>query len=209
MPVKIKFCGITREQDAQAAVACGADAIGFVFHPASARYVAPQVARQIARDLPPFLCKVGLFVNVTSGEIARVVDLVGLDIVQFHGDEAPAECARSPRPWIKALRVAPGLDLAAACARYSAASAWLFDTYDASLYGGTGRAFDWRRIPTESARPVILAGGLTVENVAGAIAAARPYAVDTSGGIEAAKGIKDRDKMQRFVAEVRRIEGAG
>lgn len=206
MPVKIKFCGITRVEDAIAAAKLGADAIGFVFYGPSPRCIGLAQAVDIAKQLPPFLCKVGLFVNAPAAEIDAVSRAVGLDVVQYHGDETPAECARSPRPWIKAFRVRAGFNIATECARYGAASAWLFDSFDQKLYGGSGKVFDWRLLPQFDRRPIILAGGLTADNVGEAIRATSPYAVDVSGGIEAAKGIKDYQKMQSFIAEVKRIE---
>ena len=206
MPVRIKFCGITRGEDAQAAASLGADAIGFVFYAPSPRAITLAAAAAIARDLPPFLTKVGLFVNAAEHEVEAACDTVGLDVVQYHGDETPADCARAPRPWIKAIRVRPELDLAAECARYADASAWLFDSYDERLYGGSGRPFDWRLLPGTHRRPIVLAGGLDADNVALAIRRTAPYAVDVSGGIEAAKGIKDHDKMRKFIAEVKRVE---
>lgn len=206
MPVKIKFCGITRAEDGAAAAALGADAIGFVFYASSPRYVEPAQAARIARQLPPFLCKVGLFVNAPPAFVTDIVNTVGIDVVQYHGDESPLDCQQGPRPWIKAIRIRPTLDLVAECARFATADAWLFDGYDASLYGGSGQLFDWERVPGERARPIIMAGGLTPDNVAAAIRASRPYAVDVSGGIEAAKGIKDHEKMRKFIAEVKRVE---
>jgi phosphoribosylanthranilate isomerase len=204
--VRVKFCGITRVEDGLAAAELGADAVGFVFHPSSPRYVAPATAARIARALPPFVAKVGLFVNHASDAVVSIVGEVGIDVVQYHGDEPPEDCARSPRPWIKAIRVRPDLDLVAECRRFDGASAWLFDSYDERLYGGSGKVFDWELLPRAHRRPIILAGGLSAANVADAIRAATPYAVDVSGGIEAAKGIKDHDKMRQFIAEVRRIE---
>ncbi len=206
MSVRIKFCGITRVTDAQAAVALGADALGFVFYPPSPRAITPAAAADIVRALPPFVCKVGLFVNAVPETVAATVETAGLDIVQYHGDETPDDCARATRPWIKACRVRAGLDLAATCASYGAAAAWLFDAYDEQLYGGSGRSFDWDLLPVDQRRPVILAGGLTADNVAEAVRRTAPYAVDVSGGIEAAKGIKDQDKMRKFIAEVKRVE---
>lgn len=206
MPVRIKFCGITRAEDAQAAVELGADALGFVFYPPSPRAVTVAVAAAIVRDLPPFVTRVGLFVNATRSEVERTCAEASLDVVQYHGDEAPEECAQAPRPWIKAIRVRPALDLATECERYARASAWLFDSYDEKLYGGSGRSFDWGLLTATHRRPVILAGGLTPDNVGEAIRRTAPYAVDVSGGIEAARGIKDHDKMRKFIAEVKRVE---
>ena len=206
MPVRVKFCGITRAEDAHAAVSLGADALGFVFYAPSPRCIDVARAVAIARALPPFVCKVGLFVNADANEVDAVCRAVSLDVVQYHGDETPEACARAPRPWIKAIRVRPELDIAQECARYGDASAWLFDTYDEKLYGGSGKAFDWQLLPQHNRRPIILAGGLTPDNVGHAIRTAAPYAVDVSGGIEAAKGIKDYDKMRNFIAEVQRCE---
>ena len=206
MPVKIKFCGITRADDAIVAANLGVDAIGFVFYAPSPRYIELEQAAAIACQLPPFVCKVGLFVNAQPVTVEQTCAAVGLDVVQYHGDETPEQCANAPRPWIKAIRVRPELDLAQECARYSAASAWLFDSYDDTLYGGSGKSFDWQLLPHEYRRPIILAGGLTPDNVGQAIRATAPYAVDVSGGIEAAKGIKDHDKMRKFIAEVERCE---
>lgn len=206
MGARIKFCGITRATDALAAVALGVDALGFVFHRASPRYISPNEAAVIARELPPFISKVGLFVNAPASFIEDVVQTVKLDVVQYHGDESPEDCRLSSRPWIKALRVRQGLDLVALSASYSSASAILYDAYDETLYGGVGKAFDWTLLGGPQGRPRILAGGLTPHNVAQAIRLTRPYAVDVSGGIEAIKGIKDHDKMAKFVAEVRRVD---
>ena len=204
MPVRIKFCGITRVEDALAAVSLGADALGFVFYAPSPRFIDVARAVAIAGTLPPFTSKVGLFVNASAEEVEEVCRAVRLDVVQYHGDELPADCARSPRPWIKAIRVRPELDVAQECARYAHASAWLFDSYDEQLYGGSGKPFDWQLLPPHNRRPIILAGGLSPDNVGQAIRTTAPYAVDVSGGIEAAKGIKDHDKMRKFIAEVQR-----
>ena len=206
MSVKIKFCGITRAEDGEAAAALGADAIGFVFYAPSPRYVDPERAARIAARLPPFLCKVGLFVNAAATTVADIVATVGLDLVQYHGDESPHDCSQAPRAWIKAIRIRAEMDVGAECARFNAARAWLLDSYDDTLYGGSGKQFDWALLPATYRRPIILAGGLTPANVGAAIRASRPYAVDVSGGIEAAKGIKDYDKMQKFIAEVKRVE---
>lgn len=203
--VRIKFCGITNAEDALAAVECGVDALGFVFYAPSPRAVGVEQAAAIVRQLPPFVATVGLFVNACESVVATTVDAVGLDYVQFHGDETAAFCALSPRPWIKAIRIGAETDIMAAAAAYPQASALLLDTLDPHVYGGSGRAFDWQRIP-ELAQPVILAGGLNAANVATAISTARPYAVDVSGGIELEKGKKDINKMMQFTTEVARLE---
>lgn len=204
MPVvRCKICGITRVEDALAAAAAGADAIGLVFYAKSPRAVSVQQARAIIEALPPFVTTVGLFVDAAHDELARVLDAVPLDLLQFHGDESVAECERLRRPYIKALRVRPGDDVAARIAPYRSAAGILLDTYVAGVPGGTGEAFDWSLVPHDAPRPIILAGGLTPDNVAAAIAQARPYAVDVSGGVEAGKGIKDGEKIRAFVRAVR------
>ncbi|MEX2479793.1 MAG: phosphoribosylanthranilate isomerase [Gammaproteobacteria bacterium] len=206
MRVRIKFCGITNVDDALAAVALGVDALGFVFHAASPRHVTPAVAAAIIERLPPLVCKVGLFVNAPAATLRETIAQTGIDVVQFHGDETPAACRDAPRAWIKAIRVQAHTDIAAATRGYAGAAAILLDAWDKTVYGGSGNTFDWARVPAELGRPLILAGGLTPENVSEAIRRTRPFAVDVSGGIEAAKGLKDREKMQKFVTEVHNVE---
>ena len=202
-PVRSKICGITRIEDALAAVQAGADAIGFVFYPKSPRAVTFQQARDIIRALPPFVTTVGLFVNTSRCEMGELLDAVPLDLLQFHGDEAVADCDGWHRPYIKAVRVKAGDDIAAACRAFPSASGILLDTYVEGVPGGTGEAFDWSLIPQGLSKPIILAGGLTPDNVAAAIAQVRPYAVDVSGGVEASRGIKDHAKIQAFIEAVR------
>lgn len=205
MPVvRSKICGITRIEDALAAVDAGADAIGLVFYAKSPRAVSVQQARTIIAALPPFVTTVGLFVDASRCELGEILDAVPLDLLQFHGDETPAACDGFHRPYIKALRVKPGDDIAAQVALYKNASGVLLDTYVPGIPGGTGEAFDWSLVPAQLSKPVILAGGLTVENVAQAITQVRPYAVDVSGGVESAKGIKDAAKINAFMQAVRR-----
>ncbi|MCQ4264393.1 phosphoribosylanthranilate isomerase [Stutzerimonas stutzeri] len=201
--VRSKICGITRVEDALTAAEAGADAIGLVFYPKSPRAVSVQQARDIVAALPPFVTTVGLFVNASRCEIGEILDAVPLDMLQFHGDESPAECEGFHRPWFKALRVGGGEDIAAQAARYRNASGILLDTFVAGVPGGTGERFDWSLIPAALTKPLILAGGLTMENVQQAIAEVRPYAVDVSGGVEASKGIKDAHKVMAFVERVR------
>lgn len=201
--VRIKICGITRIEDALAAVSAGADAIGFVFYAKSPRAVTPEQAAAIIAALPPFVTTVGLFVDMPRTELKQLLEVVPLDLLQFHGDESPADCAGYGRPYIKALRVKPGDEVAAAISRYPDASGVLLDTYVAGTPGGTGEAFDWSLVPRNAAKPVILAGGLTPENVGEAVRQVRPYAVDVSGGVEAAKGIKDAAKIQAFIQRAR------
>lgn len=202
-PVRSKICGITRIEDALAAVQAGADAIGFVFYPKSPRAVTFQQARDIIRALPPFVTTVGLFVNTSRCEMGELLDAVPLDLLQFHGDEIVADCDCWHRPYIKAVRVKAGDDIAAACRAFPSASGILLDTYVEGVPGGTGEAFDWSLIPQGLSKPIILAGGLTPDNVAAAIAQVRPYAVDVSGGVEASRGIKDHAKIQAFIEAVR------
>ena len=201
--VRSKICGITRVEDALAAVEAGADAIGLVFYAKSPRAVTVQQARSIINALPPFVTTVGLFVDASRCELGEMLDAVPLDLLQFHGDESPENCEGYHRPYIKALRVKPGDDIAAQVALYKNASGVLLDTYVPGIPGGTGEAFDWALVPEGLSKPIILAGGLTAENVAQAIARVRPYAVDVSGGVEAAKGIKDAQKIRAFMQAVR------
>lgn len=203
--VRSKICGITRIEDALAAVEAGADAIGLVFYAKSPRSVTVQQARAIISALPPFVTTVGLFVDASRCELGEILDAVPLDLLQFHGDESPAACDDYHRPYIKALRVKPGDDIAAQVALYKNASGVLLDTYVPGIPGGTGEAFDWSLVPESLSKPVILAGGLTAENVAQAIARVRPYAVDVSGGVETAKGIKDAQKIRAFMQAVKAV----
>ena len=201
--VRVKICGITRVEDALAAAAAGADAIGLVFYARSPRAVTAAQARQIVAALPPFVTSVGLFVDASPCEIEETLDAVPLDLLQFHGDESPAQCARYRRPYIKALRMREDIDLAGIARDYADARGLLLDTYVAGVPGGTGQAFDWTRVPADLSLPLIVAGGLDADNVATAIAASRPYGVDVSGGVELAKGIKDAAEIARFIAAVR------
>ncbi|MBL0951217.1 MAG: phosphoribosylanthranilate isomerase [Pseudomonas sp.] len=203
MRVRSKICGITRVEDALATVAAGADAIGLVFYAKSPRAVSVEQAAEIVQALPPFVTSVGLFVNMPREQLLAVLQQVPLDLLQFHGDESPAECEGYGRPYIKALRVRPGEDLAAAMAPYAGARGILLDTFVEGVPGGTGAAFDWSLVPQGVAKPIILAGGLEAHNVAAAIRQVRPYAVDVSGGVEASKGIKDAGKIRAFVKSVR------
>lgn len=203
---RIKICGISREQDIHAAVYAGADAIGLVFYDKSPRAVSVQRAAQLLAELPPFVTTVGLFVDAEEKFVRGVLDAVPLDVLQFHGDETPEACARYGRPWLKAIRVRPGLDLLQCAARYAGAQALLLDAHVQGVPGGTGAIFDWSLIPEGLSRPVILSGGLHRGNVADAIAQVRPYAVDVSSGVEVEKGIKDAARIAAFVNEVNRID---
>ena len=206
MVVRSKICGITRIEDGLVAAEAGADAIGLVFYDKSPRAVDVRQARAILAALPPFVTSVGLFVNASRCFIGEVLDAVPLDVLQFHGDETPEQCEGHGRPWFKALRVRPGDDLHAEARRFAGARAILLDAYVPGVPGGTGERFDWSLIPADLPMPLILAGGLTPDNVTEAIASVRPYGVDVSGGVEAAKGIKDAAKVAAFI---RRVRGVG
>lgn len=201
--IRSKICGITRIEDALAAVEAGADAIGLVFYGKSPRAVSIEQAAAILQALPPFVTSVGLFVDMPRDELQQLLQRLPLDLLQFHGDESPADCEGHGRPYIKALRVRPGEDVAAAMAPYAGAQGILLDTFVEGVPGGTGASFDWSLVPENAAKPIILAGGLDAGNVATAIRQVRPYAVDVSGGVEASKGIKDAGKIRAFVRAVR------
>jgi len=178
-----------------------------VFYAKSPRAVNVLQARAIIAALPPFVTTVGLFVNASRCELNETLDAVQLDMLQFHGDESPDECESYQRPYIKALRVKAGDDIAVACAAYTGARGILLDTYVEGVSGGTGEAFDWSLIPEGLSKPIILAGGLNPGNVASAIQQVRPYAVDVSGGVEQARGIKDHAKIRAFMQAVRDSSG--
>ncbi|MBB3331954.1 phosphoribosylanthranilate isomerase [Halomonas campaniensis] len=203
---RVKLCGLTRPEDVDAAVAAGADALGFVLWPGSRRAVDEARLAELAERVPAFVTRVGLFVDQDPELIERCA--AHLDLLQFHGDEPPAVCEGAPRPWIKALRMRDGLDLPAAAAAYGGARALLLDAYRPGVPGGTGETFDWSRIPASLAKPVILAGGLSADNVAEAIARVTPFAVDVSGGVEAAPGVKDAERIRAFLEAVRRGDAA-
>ncbi|PIE44300.1 MAG: phosphoribosylanthranilate isomerase [Gammaproteobacteria bacterium] len=199
---RIKICGITRLDDALSAVYAGADALGFVFYKQSPRYIAAESVREIRDQLPAFVTVVGLFVNHSKVDIEHIDSVAGLDLFQFHGDESPVFCRQFRKPYIKAIRVKDKASIANAMIDYAAAQGILADTYVTGIPGGTGKVFDWGMLPKNCDRKLILAGGLSVSNVANAIQSCRPYAVDVSGGVEKEKGIKDQDAMIAFVKEV-------
>ena len=201
---RVKICGITRLEDALTAIAAGADALGFVFYPPSPRSVESTVAEAIIKQLPPFVSTVALFVNESPEQVRAVLEQTGIDLLQFHGDESPEYCNQFERPYFKALRMSPDIDVVAETKRFASARAVLLDAYRAGVPGGTGEAFDWDRIPADLSKPLILAGGLDQHNVKQAINQVKPYAVDVSGGVEAAKGLKDSAKIISFMNEVSR-----
>lgn len=199
---RVKICGITRIEDAIAAIDAGADALGFVFYSKSPRAVSVEQAQSIIAALPPFVSKVGLFVNEDATFIRELLGVCSLDILQFHGDESPEFCHSFTMPYMKALRMREGMDLHVAAEEYSTASALLLDSYKPGVPGGTGESFDWHRIPNKLDIPIVLAGGLRVDNVAAAISSCHPYALDVSGGVEMAPGIKCPQKVTEFITAI-------
>ncbi|MGB7815502.1 MAG: phosphoribosylanthranilate isomerase [Methylotenera sp.] len=203
---RVKICGITRVEDALVAVNAGADAIGLVFYAQSPRFVTIEQAQKIIAAIPPFVSVVGLFVNAKKVEIESILSKVRLDILQFHGDETPSDCEQIKLPYYKAIRVKADTNLLQCAVEFNSAKALLLDTYSELAMGGTGQTFDWNLIPENITKPVILAGGLTAENVGLAISRVRPYAVDVSGGVEQGKGIKDAEKVAAFMRVVEKIK---
>ena len=201
MRTRVKICGITRVEDARAAAQAGADAVGLVFYRPSPRFLSLPQARAIRESLPPFVSPVALFVNAPGKEVERVIETVAPDVLQFHGDESPEYCSGFGVPYLKACRVRQGVDLLEYLRPFSGASGWIADAY-VEGYGGAGTSFDWSVVPAQRARPLILSGGLTLDNVAEAIRRVRPWGVDVSSGVESAKGIKDAAKIAAFIAEV-------
>lgn len=203
---RIKICGLTREEDVLAAVNAGADAIGFVFYPPSPRFVPVERAAELARLVPPFVTTVGLFVEPARDFVEAALARVPLQVLQFHGDEAEADCTGFGRPYIKAARMRPGLDLVKYAASFPGAQGLLLDAF-VEGYGGGGETFDWSLIPDNLPMPLILSGGLNAANVTEAVQRVRPWAVDVSSGVESAKGIKDAARITDFVAGVQHAHG--
>ena len=199
---RAKICGITTIEDGLMAARQGADALGLVFYPPSPRHVSVTQAATIAAALPPFVTTVGLFVNPEAAEVEAVLCELRLDMLQFHGDETPEFCASFGVPWLKAVRVKPGVDLVQCAIRYRDARGLLLDAFVAGTPGGTGLSFDWGLIPADLSLPVILSGGLDADNVQAAIERVKPWAVDVSSGVEASKGIKDAAKVAAFMRGV-------
>ena len=206
MRTRIKICGITRVEDARAAAACGADAIGLVFYPPSPRYLSTERAVELRDALPPFVQTVALFVNPDAAQVAQVLQRVRPGLLQFHGEEPPEFCAQFGVPFVKACRMRggtrPGADALEYLRPFSRAAAWLFDSH-VPEYGGVGEGFDLSLMPVVKEKPVILSGGLSPVNVAEAVRRVRPWGVDVSSGVESAKGVKDAAKIAAFIAEVR------
>ena len=201
---RVKFCGITRPDDAAAAVQAGADAIGLILVPGSPRFIDVAQAAMIRRRLPPFVQAVALFRNATAETVRRALDELHPDLVQFHGEESPEYCASFGVPYLRAVPMKHGADVADWERRFAGAAALLLDAHGSGEQGGQGRTFDWSAV--RATRPFVLAGGLTAENVGEAVRTARPFAVDVSSGIERAPGVKDAGKMRRFIEEVRKAD---
>ncbi|MFY0664059.1 MAG: phosphoribosylanthranilate isomerase [Natronospirillum sp.] len=203
---RVKICGLREHEHVQAAVQAGADALGFVFYPPSPRAVSTGQAAELITAMPPFVTSVGLLVNPDAALVQEVLQQCNIDLLQFHGDEDDAFCRQFGRPFIKAVRMAPDLDVEATLAQWPSARGLLLDAWHPELPGGTGEQFDWSRIPERWRSRIILAGGLTPDNVATAIRTLHPYALDVSGGVEVSKGIKSTQRIQAFVAAVRQEE---
>ena len=198
---RIKICGLTREADVDAAIAAGADALGFVLYNKSVRHVVLDRAAALIGRLPPFVTPVLLFVNASAQELQRASEALPQALLQFHGDETPAQCRTVARPWIRAVRMAPHIDLLDCCTRYQGAQALLLDA-DVEQYGGSGKVFDWSQIPPSVPLPVVLSGGLNPANVTAGVLRVRPWAVDVSSGVEVSKGVKSAELMRRFCQAV-------
>lgn len=206
MRTRIKICGITRPDDALAASRLGADAIGLVFYEPSSRAVTPAQARAIVAALPPFVNAVALFLDAGPELVEEVLATVPVGMLQFHGREAPAFCQRFGLPYLKAVPMGSEADTLAYARHYPNAAGFLFDSHEAGQAGGSGNAFDWARVPAGIGAPLVLAGGLTPGNVAEAMRAVRPYAVDVSSSVESAPGLKDPERMAAFIEEVHRVQ---
>ena len=202
---RIKICGLTREADVDAAVEAGVDAIGFVLYANSLRHVSVARAAELARRLPPFVMPVALLVNASDAEVDDAVCALPQALLQFHGDETASRCDAAGRPYLRAARMVPGFDLVDFAQQFSNAQAILLDAH-VEGYGGGGKVFDWSLIPSNVPRPVVLSGGLHAGNVIEGILQVRPWAVDVSSGVEAAKGIKDADLIRRFCEAVREAD---
>lgn len=206
MRTRVKICGITRVEDGLAAAASGADAIGLNFFEGSTRVVGVDAAARIAGALPPFVTVVGLFVNPGEREVREVLGRLPVDVLQFHGDEEAGFCTRFDVPYVKAARIRERGDAARVAEQHPSARALLLDAHRAGQWGGTGQTFDWSLVPADLGRPVVLAGGLEAGNVADAVRSVRPYAVDVSGGVESAPGVKDAARIEAFINEVNGVE---
>lgn len=206
MSKRVKICGITSVTDALNAANAGADALGFVFYAKSPRYVTPEQAAEICRALPPFVTSVGLFMNADAEQVRATLDIVSLDLLQFHGSETPEFCRRFGRPYIKALGIQGLVDFAEQADLYPDALGILVDSHALGKAGGTGQTFDWKLLPKNYSKPIILAGGLNPENIAEAVRETSVYALDLSSGVESSPGIKSKAKIDALMREVKHVE---
>ncbi len=206
MSKRVKICGITSVTDALNAANAGADALGFVFYAKSPRYVTPEQAAEICRALPPFVTSVGLFMNADAEQVRTTLDIVSLDLLQFHGSETPEFCRRFGRPYIKALGIQGLVDFAEQADLYPDALGILVDSHALGKAGGTGQTFDWKLLPKNYSKPIILAGGLNPENIAEAVRETSVYALDLSSGVESSPGIKSKAKIDALMREVKHVE---
>jgi phosphoribosylanthranilate isomerase len=202
MRTRVKICGFTQAKDAVAAANLGVDAIGLVFYPPSPRHVSIEQAKEIVAALPAFVTVVALFVDEQASQIREVLSRVSIDCIQFHGNESVDACRVYNKPYMKAIRMKPGLDVMEIARHYNDAAALLLDAYHPGIKGGSGSQFDWDLIPEDCPLPVVLAGGLQVDNVKQAIQSVKPYALDVSSGVEAEKGVKDVARMAAFIQQI-------
>jgi len=202
---RIKICGVSRPEDIAAAVDAGADAVGFVFHPGSPRFLSTERARVLAATLPPYVTPVGLFVNAEPATVAAVVAAIPALVLQFHGDETPEECAAAGRPYLRAARMAPGFDLLDFARRFDEAQGLLLDAH-VEAFGGGGKVFDWSLVPRGVPHRLVLSGGLHAGNVGSGIREIRPWAVDVSSGVESSRGVKDAAAIHAFCDAVREAD---
>lgn len=206
MKTKIKICGFTQADNARDASHLGIDAVGLVFYNKSSRYVKVETALKIVNVLPPFINRVGLFVNSDFTFIDEVLCQVPLDTLQFHGDESPIECSQYAMPFIKAIRVHKDTNLVKIADHYRQSCGLLLDAFNKNIYGGTGEVFDWDLAKVDIDLPIILAGGLNSDTVANVIKQINPYAVDASSGMENVKGVKDINKIKKFIQQVQEVK---
>ena len=202
MRTRVKVCGITKKEDALLAADLGVDALGFVFYKDSPRYIDPGKVGEITSALHPFILRVGLFVNSNEDAVRDSIKKSKINFLQFHGDESEKYCNQFNLPYIKSISMKDGVNLLECCSEYRSASALLLDTYNKKLKGGTGEVFDWKKIPNNLSSPLIIAGGLNPENIENLIKLVNPFCVDVSGGVEINKGIKDKEKMKKFMIGV-------
>src|SRR6056300_1477546 len=203
--MKIKICGLTDPENSKQIASLDIHAIGLVFFNESPRAVSIEQANEIIQELPPFINKVGLFVNASSNFVDQVLNSVNIDTIQFHGDESSSDCSQFQMPFIKAIRMREGTNLLSQAEEFSSASGLLLDSFEEDSYGGTGKSFDWNHIKNNLDLPIILAGGLNKDNVMSAIERTQPYAIDISSGVEVEKGIKDIEKIKEIISLTRRI----